>query len=69
MISVDLTFKEKDRVHLQKILLNLKSNPYSNYECFEEEVDDIIKAGDIPVELARLCEARKIVDTFANPTS
>lgn len=67
MISVDLTFKEKDRVHLQKILLNLKSNPYSNYECFEEEVDDIIKAGDIPVELARLCEARKIVDTFANP--
>lgn len=67
MINVDLTFKERDRIHLQKILLKLKSNPYSNYESFEKDVDDIIKSGDIPDELVRLCEARKGVDMFASP--
>ncbi len=67
MISVDLTFKERDRIHLQKILLQLKSNPYSNYEGFEKDVDGIIKSGGIPDELVRLCEARKVVDMFANP--
>jgi hypothetical protein len=67
MISVDLTFKEKDKIYLQDILLKLENNPYSNYEFFEEEVDDVINRGEVPAELVRLCEARKNIDTFANP--
>ena len=54
MISVDLTLKERDRIHLQKILLKLKNNPYSNYESFEKDVDGIIKSGDVPDELVTL---------------
>lgn len=67
MICVDLTFKEKSRTHLLEILLRLEINPYSDYDCFETQVDDIIKSTGIPDELLRLCEARKSVDMFSNP--
>ena len=67
MINVDLVFNERDRIHLQKNLLQLKSNPYTHYESFEKEVDDLIKSGVMPDELVKLCEARKWVDMFTNP--
>ncbi|VVP44361.1 hypothetical protein PS838_05020 [Pseudomonas fluorescens] len=36
MINVDLVLHERDRIHLQKNLLRLKSNPYTHYESFEK---------------------------------
>jgi hypothetical protein len=51
MIGVDLTFRERSRTHLLETLLKLETNPYSDYDCFETQIDNIIKSTGIPDEV------------------
>lgn len=66
-IPVDYRFTNTEREEIYKILSEIRTNPYKDYDGFSIEVDKLLKKYNISPALKKICEYKRSINSFDDP--
>jgi L-asparagine oxygenase len=66
-MQIAFIFEDHEKKDLMHFLLEIRRNPYADYDAFSAAVDDLATSGVVPNRFADFCESRKEVDLFDDP--